>query len=138
MVQERETSDIRKALQRKSIFSTRQISFWAFLLSVIGFLAIAIMLAGGIVNAYNMGIVRGDVYGHWPLYLGAGYLLVSVLLFFPTCALFSYSIKSLKKSNSPEMQPTLAVMRKLKPALRLGSLLLIGGLLIGGLSYFMG
>ncbi len=133
MVQERisiqrENAPLQVTSSVKSQF--QGIAKWALILSTIGFVVITMVLIAAILSTVNMGFMRSAP-GLSPIFVGAGYLIVSLLLLIPTAALFQFGT-SLKLAIKDEDQASMdKAFVSLKSGLRYGGLAVIGALVFG-------
>lgn len=113
----------------------RHIATWSFVLSGIGFILISFIIAGAILSAVSMGIIRSN-HGLFPLFIGSGYLIVSALLFIPTFSLFRFGMQMKKALKEEDQSAMNGAFGSLQGGLRYGGLAVLGLLFFGGLGLF--
>ena len=98
---------------------------WALIISSIGFVLIAAMIAAALANAIEMSFIRRHTHGASPLFIGAAYVIVGILLLLPTAALFQFG-QQLKNGLCKEDPDTIrSSFSILKRGLQYGGLLVL-------------
>jgi hypothetical protein len=110
---------------------------WALFVATIGLTLIAVMMAGAVGNAFKMSMIRGG-YGLTPVIVALGYILVSLLLLFPTWTLLQFGLRMKKAVKQEDHMAINYAFSHMKSRLVYGGLGLLGMMvLVGGLGFWL-
>ena len=84
-------------LTSESIDYLKETVKWSYFISIIGFIGVGFMVVGGLTMSTvlaSLGSLTGELYGAVPAgFLGALYLILALIYFFPVYYLFNFSRK---------------------------------------------
>ena len=138
-------------LTSESIDYLKETVKWSYFISIIGFIGVGFMVVGGLTMSTvlaSLGSLTGELYGAVPAgFLGALYLILALIYFFPVYYLFNFSRKmklALKENDTTTLTESFKNLKShykfvgiltLIIVILYGVLFLIG--LLGGLAGFI-